>query len=210
MKLLSKFAYKFFKFLYPAKIIGLENVPKDASVIVCNHYRFVDCMFLYDIANKNCVFLSKKELFNNKLVASVISDFGAIPIDREKPSIKEILHCIKALKSGKNLVIFPEGTRNKTKSDDLQEIKGGAGVFALKAKKLITPVMISTREKIFRKTLVMVGKPFSLDEFYENKLDDYTISKIDELIKSKMIVLHKEVRSLSNANKEKSNDNTKM
>ena len=196
MKLFSKFVYKFFKFLYPVKLLGLENVPDDPTVIVCNHYRFVDCLYLYDVAKRNCVYLSKKELFKSKIVASVIKDFGAIPIDREKPDIKEILTCIKALKSGKNLIIFPEGTRNKTSTDDLQPIKSGAGIFALKAKKLITPVMIAKREKLFRKTYVMIGKPFSLEEFYDLKLDTETVLKIDDLIKSKMIDVHNEVKSL--------------
>lgn len=208
MKLLSKIVYKFFKFLYPVKYIGLENVPSDGSVIVCNHYRFIDCMFLYEIANKNCVILGKKELFKVKIVGSIIKDFGAVPIDREKPDIKDLLICIKALKNGKNLVIFPEGTRNKTKTDDLQEIKGGAGVFAVKTKKLITPVMILKREKIFRKSYLMIGEPFSLEDYYERKLDDNTIAEIDKLIKDKMNEVHAKIRALKTSKKGK-NDNTK-
>lgn len=42
-----------------------------------------------------------------------------------------MMTAMKLLKDGNKLVVFPEGTRNKV-NEELQEIKGGAGVFAVK------------------------------------------------------------------------------
>ena len=101
--------------------------------------------------------------------------------------MKAVLSCLKILKSNDKLLIYVEGTRNKTGTTDLQEIKGGAGVFAVKAKCPIIPVMLLNKPRIFRKTKIIVGKPFYLDEFYDKKIDEENILEMDKIIKSKMI-----------------------
>ena len=126
-------------------------------------------------------------MFKNKLVAKIIKSYGAIPIDRDNPDMKSLLAAIKHIKEGHKLAIFPEGTRNKTNTNELQEIKGGTVVFAVKAKCPIVPIMIDNKSKIFRKTHMIIGKPFTLEEFYGKKLSDEDIVKLDEIVKEKMI-----------------------
>ena len=197
MKLISKIALKILKFSYPFKILGKENMPEGGAVVVCNHLKFIDPLFLYYATDKNGSFIAKKELFDKKLIGWIIKDFGAVPINRENPDIRELLTCVKTLKSNKKLVIFPEGTRNKTKTDKLQEIKGGAGVFALKAKVPVVPVMILKKPKLFRKTKLLVGKPFTLEEFENQKLTDNVVSKIDAVITQKMLEVQAELKSIT-------------
>ena len=91
---------------------------------------------------------------------------GGLPIDRDNPDMKSLMTALKVLKEGHKLAIFPEGTRNKTGSTELQPIKGGAMIFAVKAKSPIVPIMIDRKLKMFRKSNVIVGKPFELTEYY--------------------------------------------
>lgn len=198
MNFFVKAIYNFFKFLYPFKIYGTENIIEDGAVVVSNHFKFVDPMFLYEAFGKNSSFIAKKELFDNKLVGAIIKNFGAIPITRENPDIKELITCIKVLKKGQKLVIFPEGTRNRTKTDELQSIKGGAGVFAVKAKTPVIPVMLLKKSKIFRKTHVLIGKPFTLEEFYDQKLTDDVVSQMDDFIREKMLEVQRDLKELKN------------
>lgn len=185
----------FYNLIYPSKIIGKENIPADGAVIACNHYSFLDPAYLLNLSNKNLFFLAKEELFEKKLTGKFLASYGGVPVNREKPSMKTLLFCVRILKEGKKLVIFPEGTRNKSKNGELQDIKGGSVVFAIKSKTPIIPVMFLRKPRIFHKTYIKVGKPFELTQFYDKKLVEQDIIFLDCLLKDKMIEQHNELKN---------------
>lgn len=187
MKFIHKIPLFFFNIVYPYKIHGKENIPNGGAVFVCNHFRAIDCGFVADAYNKDIYFLAKKELFNNKLLGKIVKSFGAIPVDRDNPDIKSMMVALKVLKDGHKLTIFPEGTRNKSGTTELQPIKGGSMVFAVKAKCPIVPMMLNGKAKPFRKTHLIIGEPFELDEFYGKKLDENDMLKMEEIVSRKMI-----------------------
>lgn len=187
MRFIHKIPLFFFNIAYPYKIHGKENIPQGGAIFVCNHFRAIDCGFIADAYNKDIYFLSKKELFKNKFFGKILKSFGAIPVDRENPDLKSMMIALRVLKEGHKLVIFPEGTRNTTGTTELQSIKGGSMIFAVKAKTPIVPMMLSGKAKIFRKTHLIIGKPFELDEFYGKKLDDEDMLKMEQIVSSKMI-----------------------
>ena len=172
---------------YPIKVYGKENIPEGSAVFTCNHFSALDCAYIVTAYKKDMRFLAKKELFKCKLFAKIIKSFGAIPIDRDKPDMQSLLAAVKSLKEGYKLAIFPEGTRNKTGTIKLQEIKGGSVVFAVKAKCPIVPIMILKKARIFTSNKIIFGKPFTLEQFYGEKLNEEVIAKMDEIVYSKMV-----------------------
>lgn len=82
------------------------------------------------------------------------------------PGSKEA--AIEALKNDYVVALFPEGTRNKS-GKGLKEFKYGAVSFAQKSGKPIIPMGITKRPKLFKRSLVKIGKPF-----YVKKNDDLT------------------------------------
>lgn len=187
MTFFHKIPVYIFSLFYPCKIIGKENIPKGGAVLVCNHFRAIDCGFIALAYSKDIKFLAKNELFKNKLVGKVLKSYGGIPIDRDNPDMKSMLSCIRYVKDGHKLCVFPEGTRNKTGTTELQSIKGGSAVFAVKAKSPIIPMMLSRKAKIFRKTHLIIGKPIDLEEYYGKKLNNEDIEKLDEILRDKML-----------------------
>lgn len=187
MNFIHKIPLFFFNIFYPCKIHGKENIQSGANIFVCNHFRAIDCGFIANVYNKDIFFLAKKELFKNKLFAKIIKSYGAIPVDRENPDLKIMLEILKVLKGGHKLVVFPEGTRNKTGTTELQEMKSGSMIFAVKAKCPITPMMLSGKARIFRKTHIIIGKPFELEEFYNKKVDSSDIIKMENIVRDKML-----------------------
>ncbi len=173
--------------LYPCKFYGKENLPEGSAVITSNHFSVFESFQYLNISKERPYYLAKKEICSNKFTNWLFTSFGAIPIDRSKPDMKAMLSAMRVLKNGEKLVIFPEGTRNKTGTTDLQEIKGGAVVFAVRAKCPIVPAMLLKKPRLFRKTKIIVGKPFELSEFYEKKLSDEDIAKMEEIVREKMI-----------------------
>ena len=186
MNFFHKIPLFFFNIFYPYKIHGKENIPEGGAVFVCNHFRAVDCGFVADAYSKDIYFLAKKELFKNKFLAKIIKSYGGIPVDRDNPDMKSMLAAIKVLKEGHKLTIFPEGTRNKSGTTELQPIKGGSMIFAVKAKCPIVPLMLSGKARFMRRTHLIIGKPFELSDYYAKKLCDSDLSEMEKIVSEKM------------------------
>ena len=85
------------------------------------------------------------------------------------------------------MVVFPEGTRNKTGTTEIQELKDGAEIFAVKAKAKIVPIIISRKAKLFCRTHVVVGEPFELSDYYGVKINEEVTSNMNAEIKKRMV-----------------------
>lgn len=169
------------------KVHGKENIPEGGAILASNHFRGIDPGYIVRAYDKNVKFLAKKELFKNKLFDKILRAYGAIPINRDNPDMKSLLEAIKVVKSGNKLCIFVEGTRNKTGTNELQEIKGGAMVFAVKAKCPIVPMMFLTKGKLFKRLHLIIGEPFTLEQFYGIKLGEEQFEQMNEIVKNKMV-----------------------
>lgn len=195
----QRFLLKIAYFFFPYKIYNFDNMPDGKAVIVSNHFSFVDPIFFLRLKNNDTIhILAKKELFEKKLISKFLKSFNGIPIDRDNPGISSIIQVTKALKNGDKVGIFPEGTRNKTKSNLPLNFKGGSVVFALKAKCPIVPVMMLKKAKLFRKTRIIVGKPIYLDEYYDKKLSVDEINDLGTLVRNKMIEIQTELNTILN------------
>ena len=173
---------------FPVKIIGKENLVEGGAVVVCNHLSFVDPLYLAKLNIKeDYTIIAKKELFKNKFFGNILRKYGGISIDRENPDVKTLLSVIKGLKKGEKLLLFPEGTRNKSGTTNLQPIKGGTALFALRAKVPIVPIMIYKKARLFSRNKLIVGKPFELSDFYDKKCTEEDYALIDKIIFDKMV-----------------------
>ena len=193
----------FYKLIYPTKVFGLENVVQDGKrIVICNHLCKMDVFVVGALFKNKTYFLSKIEWWDNKLLGWVISKLGAIPLDRDKPSISTIKTALKVLKDEKRLGIFPEGRRNFD-TNDLQEIKHGTSMFAFKGQAPITAVIINDKLKPFRKNYAIVGKSFDFSEFYGQKFTDEVSDKCTEIIANNMKELQIELAKLVEEEKSK-------
>ena len=187
------------RFCFPAKFVGKENIPKGPCIIASNHTSNLDAVLLAVHTWEKKFYLAKKELFKCKLFGSILKCVGAVKIDRQETDVGAIKNCMRLLKNGKKLVIFPEGTRNHNDDMQLGQVKHGVAMFAIKAKVPIVPMFITKKPRFWRKTKVVIGKPFLLEEIYGKKLDNDTLTqasdqvaaKIDQLRESQLNALTK-------------------
>jgi 1-acyl-sn-glycerol-3-phosphate acyltransferase len=187
---------------FKRKVTGLENIPKDKTFILAiNHSSYMDHFLILTTfvraLDKKVHFLAKKEHFDNAMTSSWHNWAGAVPIDRKAGGKKALRWAIAALKKGKIIAVYPEGTR--TLNGKLQEGKTGIARLALAAKVPVLPIgIIGTFEILpkgkkipcFKRAEMHIGKLMYFDKYYK-KQDNY---KTLRLITTKIM---KEIAKLS-------------
>lgn len=130
-------------------IVGLENLPKDKTVLfVSNHQSNFDIPLLLSAIDVPKGFIAKKELAKVPLISTWMRYLNCIFMDRDnlRKSAASIIEGVNLLKSGYSMTVFPEGTRSKGKAID--EFKGGSFKLATKSKCLIVPLTINDTYKL--------------------------------------------------------------
>jgi len=178
----------------PFKTLRKDRLIKNSGCLyICNHYRIFDAVFVASLEKGQIHFVGKSELLKTRIGKWFFTKIGVIPVNRDNTDAVALIKGIKLLKDNKKLSVFPEGTRNKTDKEIL-EIKGGAGIFAIKSKKPIQPVTMLKKSRFFRMNYLMVGEPFELSEYYGKKLTSEDYENIGALLKEKMLALKNELR----------------
>jgi len=151
-----------FYILCPVKCVGRDRLPEGAAVLCPNHTHFRDPIYVAvaGTTKHTMAFMAKEELMKNKFVAFVLKHVNAFPVKRETGDISAIRAAVRALKDGKKLVIFPEGTR--VHEGEEHEAKAGAAMIAAMAKAPMVPVYIHNGTKWFKRVTVEFGEPIEI------------------------------------------------
>jgi len=163
-----------YRLLFRIKAIGTENIPEEGAVIIAsNHISLLDPPAVGVLIKRKVHFMAKEELFKIPLLGPLIKSFGAYPVKRGGVSIDAIKSSINILKSGKVMGVFPEGTRQKSDDPDAAlGAKKGTAMIALRSKAVVVPVAIVGNYKLFRRTLIVYGKPVHIESITANEGQD--------------------------------------
>jgi 1-acyl-sn-glycerol-3-phosphate acyltransferase len=118
------------------EIRGAEKLQRKGLLVLANHPTLIDVVFLVSLTpNADCVVNSR--LARNPFTRGPIKATGYICNDEGAGLVQD---CIESIRSGKNLVIFPEGTR--TRRDVELPLQRGAANIAIRGAVDVTPVII--------------------------------------------------------------------
>lgn len=123
---------------------GLENLPEESGYIMYpNHQGLFDVMGLVYLNPAPFGVVIKKEAYDIFLLRKLVQVLGGLFMDRNdiRQGIQVINEMAVQVKSGRNFLIFPEGTRSKN-GNRLGEFKSGSFKAATKAKCPIVPIAI--------------------------------------------------------------------
>lgn len=126
------------------EIHGRENIPKENGFMYYpNHQGMYDVLAIVEASTTPFSVVVKKEVRNIPFLKQVLNCMKGYAMDREdiRQSMKVIMNVTKEVKSGRNYLIFPEGTRSKN-GNHLLEFKGGSFKAATKAKCPIVPIAL--------------------------------------------------------------------
>jgi 1-acyl-sn-glycerol-3-phosphate acyltransferase len=143
----------------PLKVKGKEHF-KDLTncIIVCNHNSLMDVPVTTPFMARANKTIAKKS-FAMFPVFGWIYSFGSVLVDRKsdasrRKSYEDMKH---VLNTGLDMVIYPEGTRNKT-NKPLTAFHDGAFRLAVDTKKPVVPALIFNTRKVLpvHKTFFML------------------------------------------------------
>jgi cytidylate kinase len=150
-RLVKAFSRVFLNF----KIEGLERVPRSGPLAVaCNHISFWDPPLVGSNFPRVLHFVAKAELFENKMFGAMLRGYNSIPIQRGPRARSGLRGAEEVLNEGGAVLIFPEGTRNK--SGSLLAPRAGIGRLTVATRSPVLPVRISGSNRI-RRSLARQG-----------------------------------------------------
>ena len=157
-------------------------------VLLCNHFSMIDVMYPATAMKKPVRFMAKKDLWDNAFLRWFCNKCRCIPVSRDGSGtdVKAIMQSMKYLKSGENILIYPEGTRNK-ENVDMLPFKGGFAAIAIKTRTPIVPIVQSGKPRLFRKSHVFYGAPIEFPEYYGKKLTEEEIAECEKRVRDIMV-----------------------
>jgi 1-acyl-sn-glycerol-3-phosphate acyltransferase len=211
VKLARAYAYRNIKKFANLQVSGLENL-NDADgpfLFICNHLSNADGVILNKVLEKQKIhFVAGKKLEGNVFTNIFLKIVRTIPIQADSADKEAMQNIIQTVKSGSNILIFPEGTRSR--SGTMISGKKGILLIAKLTKAKIIPLGITGSEQFMpinpemdkekfqsANVVVKIGKPFSLmKKQAEQSKKDWEQAALDHLMQNIAVLLPESYRGV--------------
>jgi 1-acyl-sn-glycerol-3-phosphate acyltransferase len=139
LRLLRPAGRAWFTRRYDIRRLGEEHVPPTGpAIIASNHLGYVDGPLLAALAPRPVHALTKQEMFEGR-TGVILRTFGQIPLARGRADPAAVKGCLRVLRDGGVVLIFPEGRRG---AGDLTRFHRGAAYLALVTGAPVVPLAL--------------------------------------------------------------------
>jgi 1-acyl-sn-glycerol-3-phosphate acyltransferase len=141
------------RLLFRPRVSGLEHIPaRGGAILAANHVSYLDPLLLpLVIPRRRVLFLTKVKYVDNPLLHWLLRGAGVIPVASDDPMavVSAMAAGVAALREGRLVGIFPEGTRSP--DGCLHRGKTGVARMAMQSGVPVIPAgIIGTREALPR------------------------------------------------------------
>ena len=172
------------------KFNGMDYFNKNNNfIIVANHSSNFDPVVTTPFFPNANISIAKKSLSYIPILGQIFA-FGSVLVDRKNKNskLKSYIHLRDKLLLGLDVVIYPEGTRNKNKIKPLLPFKDGAFKLSIETNTPILPIVIINSEQVFHQKYFFYLKPTKIMVYILPPIfpSDYTLEKLKEIVKENM------------------------
>ncbi|MFW5846419.1 MAG: lysophospholipid acyltransferase family protein [Planctomycetota bacterium] len=128
------------RFCYRVRIRRHPLWQHQVCVLAANHRSFADPPLVAMFSRYADAFFARATLWKLPVVGHVLRLVGGVPVDRARPSPRAMAQVVQELRGGRNLVVFPEGTRSR--DGRLGRVYEGPALFARRAGVPVVPVYV--------------------------------------------------------------------
>ena len=137
----------FFRLYGQWEIVDYHKLPAEGPVIAApNHVSYLDPEMVGAAITRECAFMARHDLWENRFLAWLLPKLGSFPVNREKPDRASIRSALEALERGLCLVIFPEGARSV--DGRLRAAEPGIALLVQKSGAPVVPVALIGSERM--------------------------------------------------------------
>ena len=168
-----------FHTLMPVRFHDLDRLQlQPPYILIANHQHALDPVVMAMGVKKHQVaFLGKKELGKSAFMRWLLSRLHCILVDRHHTDMEAMRACMKALRLGRPLLIFPEGTRRH--EGQMEQIESGTSLIALRSQAPILPIYIDRKLAFFRVTNIYVGELIETEDLRREGINTVTCEKMN-------------------------------
>jgi 1-acyl-sn-glycerol-3-phosphate acyltransferase len=133
------------------RVFGQKNIPaKNGFMLFPNHQGLFDAFAIVRACPAPFSVVYKTELKDIPFMKQILACVRAVALERDniRQGLKVIQQVSAELETGRNFMIFAEGTRSKSEND-LLDFKGGSFKSAIKSKCPIIPIALIDSYKVF-------------------------------------------------------------
>jgi 1-acyl-sn-glycerol-3-phosphate acyltransferase len=181
-KIVKHFLKGLYRIFFRMKISGEENKTKAAEkggyIICANHVNYLDAVAIVVFSKETIFFVGKHDLGCIPILRWLEHLFNVIPIKRNQQDMEAMKRCLKTIKDGNALALFPEGTRKGLEKNG--KAKNGAAYMAIKTGCPVVPVGISGTFKPFSKFNIKYGEPLDMSKYKVKGIDKAEEKKLQE------------------------------
>ena len=179
--LMRRFVYRVLRLIarmlcllwFRIRVEGRHHVPSQGGgMLLSTHQSGLDPILVGLACNRNLNFLARSTLFRNPAFSFFLKIVDSIEIDRERGGLSGLREMLSRLRSGKVVLLFPEGTR--TDDGSIGVVKPGFFPIAKRSDVPLIPVAIvgafecmpKGSKWIFPKPIAVVfGKPIPPEDY---------------------------------------------
>ena len=172
------------------QVTGLEHLQQSEGFLLYgNHQGLFDVVAIAATCPVPLGIVYKKELENVPFLKQILTCTKSFAMNREdvRQSLTVIQNVIREVKSGRNYVIFPEGTRSKL-GNQMVDFHSGSFRCALKAKCPIVPMAFIDSFKVLdeKGSKPLVAQLHYLEPIPYEEFKDMNTGQVADLVKSRI------------------------
>ena len=166
------------KTLWPVKFHNREQLDIPAPYIVIgNHQSGMDPVVMaVGVRHEQIALVGKRELSAGGALNKIMKNLHVVLVNRHNTDMEAMRACMKVVREGHILGIFPEGTRHH--KGLMEELESGVAMIALRAGVPLIPMLIPTKMKLFRRNDCYIGQPIELADLKEKGINKDTCEEL--------------------------------